>query len=239
LTLAAKVSLELEPINQSLKYLDLKIDALESQGAKIENASLKLERDVPGELYIGKIQYDKAKILEVKGKTRLDRKGFSLDAASAKTFDGEIRGDLRMDLGKAPEYLCHLKFVNLDLDRFAQDFNLKEKFQASGKLVGELTLKGSGADIKILSGDFSAVDPGGRLTVTDDKFLKNVAQSSGESLDILVESFTDYHYNTGIMKLSLEGGNIVFNIALEGEAGKRNLSIVLHDFKLGSLVSGR
>jgi hypothetical protein len=76
------------------------------------------------------------------------------------------------------------------------------------------------------------------LTITDDKFLNNVAKSSGQSLDILVESFKNYHYNTGVMKLSLERGDIVFDIALEGEAGKRNLSIVLHDFKLGSIAPG-
>jgi hypothetical protein len=47
-----------------------------------------------------------------------------------------------------------------------------------------------------------------------------------------VESFKDYHYNTALMKLSFDKGNIILDVALEGEAGKRNLSIVLHDFKL-------
>jgi len=60
-----------------------------------------------------------------------------------------------------------------------------------------------------------------------------MAINSGQSLDILVENFQNYHYNTGIMKLSFDKGNLIFNIDLEGGAGKRNLSITLHDFKLG------
>jgi hypothetical protein len=84
----------------------------------------------------------------------------------------------------------------------------------------------------VLSGNFSTLQPGGILVIKDDKFLKNLSRTTKQPLDILVESFKDYHYNTALMKLSFDKGNIILDVALEGEAGKRNLSIVLHDFKL-------
>jgi len=236
--MTAGISSEFNPLDQSINYFDLKIGSLEAQGAQVKNASLRFNQKRLGNLYIERIQYDKAKIEDVKGSTYLEGKSFAISSLSAKTFDGQIHGELKLRMDKTPEYFCNLKFIDLDLDRFAQDFKLKEKFRVTGRLTGDLALQGSGANVKILGGNFNSVEPGGMLTITDDKFLNNVAKSSGQSLDILVESFKDYHYNTGVMKLSLEQGDIVFDIALEGESGKRNLSIVLHDFKLGSLATG-
>jgi hypothetical protein len=47
-----------------------------------------------------------------------------------------------------------------------------------------------------------------------------------------VDSFKNYRYNAGVVELSLQGPDLVFDIRLEGDAGKRDLTIVLHDFKL-------
>jgi hypothetical protein len=70
------------------------------------------------------------------------------------------------------------------------------------------------------------------LTIKDSGYLENMARSSGQSLDILVESLKNYHYNSGVAKLSLERNNFIFDIFLEGETGKRNLKVTLHDFNL-------
>jgi hypothetical protein len=57
---------------------------------------------------------------------------------------------------------------------------------------------------------------------------------------MLVESFKNYRYNTGILKLSLDKGNLIFDITLDGEAGRRKLDIVVHGFSLrGLMPSGR
>jgi len=233
MSLEGGVRLGVNLVGQVIDYLELKISSLEVQGLKLNKGFLAANQKSPGEFNIEKIQYDKAKIEGIRSKIRLEGKNLFLENLSAKAFDGELQGDLALTLDKEPQYLGHIKAINLDLEKFAQDFNLKEKFQMSGKLVGELAFKGSGANVQILDGNFSTVEPGGRLTITDDKFLKNVAQNSGQSLDILVESFKDYHYNNGVMKLSLEQGNLILDIALNGEAGKRNLNIVLHNFKFG------
>jgi hypothetical protein len=60
--------------------------------------------------------------------------------------------------------------------------------------------------------------------------LKKIAQGSQQPLDIVVESLKKYHYNSGGLKLFLEKGNLVLDLALEGEAGKRHINITLHDY---------
>jgi hypothetical protein len=228
---AALASTELNPIEQSINYLDLKIDSLDAGGLRLIDVSLEANKKKEGQFYIGKIQYDKIKIGQIKGRTLLEDKALSIDSLSAKVFDGELHGDLCLRIGKDVDYLCHLKFVNIDLADFVDDFNLKERFQVSGRLAGGLTLQGRGVNVNILSSDFSTVEPGGTLVIKDNKFLENMAQKSGRSLDIIAESFKDYHYNTGVMKLYLDKGNLVFDIAFEGEKGKRNLNITVHDFR--------
>lgn len=235
ITFKGAATIEFSPVNQTINYLDLKIDSLDALGLRLIDASLEASKKKEGKLNIERIQYDKVKIEKIKGRTRFEDKTLSIDSLFAKVFDGEIQGDLSLTIDKDAEYLCHLKFLNLDLADFVDDFNLKERFRVSGRLVGDLTFKGRGAGVKadILSSDFSVVEPGGTLVIKDDSFLKDLAKKSDQSLDIIVESFKDYHYNTGMMKLYLDKGNLVFDIALEGERGKRNLNITLHDFKLG------
>ena len=235
LSLNGSFSARINLARQELEFLDLKINSLDAMGVKLKNALVKARLKKAEYFSIESVKYNEARIEEIKGRLRLDEKAVFVDSLSAKIFDGQVEGDLSVNLAKSPEYLCHLKFENVDLDRITTDFKLKEKLQLSGKLIGDLVLKGSGANIQILGGDFSAMEPGGKMIITDDKMLKDIAKNSNQSMDILVESFKDYRYNTGIMKLSLEEGNLVFNVAMDGEAGKRNLAIVLHGFKLGSL----
>jgi hypothetical protein len=95
-----------------------------------------------------------------------------------------------------------------------------------------MTVTGRGADIHILDGDFSAVDPGGLLEIKNEEFLKNIARNSQQPLDIVIASFKDYHYNVGALRVALEKSDLVFDAALDGETGKRNINITLHDFLL-------
>jgi len=151
---------------------------------------------------------------------------------SAKVLDGRLKGDLSFLLVREQEYSAKLEFVDLDLATFIRDFDLSKKYELTGRLCGTATLKGRGRSLRILDGNFSAAQEGGLLVIKDTRFLENMARRSGQSLDILMESFKDYKYNTGIMQLSLERDNLVFNIVLDGNSGKRNLSITLHDFSL-------
>jgi hypothetical protein len=103
----------------------------------------------------------------------------------------------------------------------------------TGRLSGDLKLKGRGEQIEILQGSFSTLPPGGTLVIMDTKFLERMAHNTRQPLDLLVESFKNYPYNTGLMSLGFENGSVILKIELEGEAGKRNLNVILHDFSVG------
>lgn len=229
----ASVSARLNLAGQSIGYLDVKIDSLYAQGLRIEGGLFNvMQGQDSGELKAKKLQFDKINIEDVTGRSRLAGDLLYLDSISALFSGGQIQGNLTSQIGKDTEYAANIKFLGLDLERLIKDLDLENKLQLSGKLSGSINLEGKGLNLNVLSGNLTSLSPGGMLIIKDDKFLKNLAQASQQSFDILVESFKNYHYNTGVMKLGLDKGNLILDIALNGEAGKRNLNITLHDFKL-------
>lgn len=218
---------------QIMDYLDVKIESLGIQGLNLNNLSLKgTQGSSEGRLGIDQVKYNKLTISGIKSQVRLSGKELSLSGASAQALDGDIEGNLKLSIDRNTSYGAVLKFTNLDIARFIHDFELKEKFEMTGRLSGNLTLQGKGADIEILNGELSTLEPGGMLIVKDTKFLENMASKTNQSLDLLVENFKNYHYNIGTMKLSLDNNNLMLDTALDGETGKRNINIVLHDFRL-------
>lgn len=162
-----------------------------------------------------------------------------LDLSSCDMFGGKISGNAKLGLNGRLAYSAELNVSGIKPDNFIKDFELGEKFRMSGDLSGALRIEGKGGDMEILSGGLWAARPGGTLVITDKSFLENIARASGQSFEMLVESFKDYHYNTGIAKLSLDKGNLIFDITLDGEAGRRKLDIVVHGFSLRSLIAER
>jgi len=236
--LVIALSLFIKPIIVFLAKRQLENVSAKS-GVSIEGFVLKqlspfsiIRGRIEGDFYLKKIQYNKLSIDDIKGSFLLEGRRLFLNSLYAHVLGGDLSGDLGFIMDKNAEYSLNLKLADLDMEKFVNDFNLGEQFQLTGKLSGSLNSLGENANIKVLSGDFSSTGLGGVLIIKDNKFLENMANNSGQSLDILVESFKDYHYNTGMMKLSFDQGNLIFDIALEGEAGKRNLTITLHSFKL-------
>jgi hypothetical protein len=233
LNLRAQLSLELEPLNQIVRYCALNIDSLDFNGFHLQDASLRVKQmPEAGEFSVGLMRYDKLRVKGIKSKAVLEGSRLRLDSLRADFLEGQIQGDLDFRIDKKPQYLLNLKFLDCAVSAFVRDFNLQKKFTASGLLSGALTLKGSGPDLSILSADFLAVKPGGVLSIVDTKFLEGMARNSGESLDLLVESFKNYRYNEGVIKLSLDKNNLILEAALEGEAGRRNLTVTIHNFEL-------
>lgn len=233
LNLKAKISAELNFIKQIINHLKLKIDVLQNKGFQLENAYIEASQNLPpGLLHIDEIKYGKFKIEKIKSNTRLDEEFLHLDSLSAKVLGGEFQGKIDLITGENIGYSLNLKFINLDLEAFVDDFNLNERFELNGKIGGTLALEGSGPHIEAINGDFTSLQPGGVLTIKDNRFLENLARKSNQPLDILVESFKNYHYNKGMLKLFKDEGNLILDVALDSEAGKRNLNITVHDFKL-------
>ena len=240
--LVLTLSIFIKPIISYFAKKQLQNVSLES-GVSIEGFLLKrlspfsiIRGRLEGDFYLRKIQYNKLRIDDIQGRFLLERRRLFLSSLYAHVLGGDVSGDSGFIMDKSAAYSFNLKLTDLDMEKFVNDFNLKEKFLLTGKLSGAVNLLAEKADIKALSGDFSTSESGGVLIIKDNKFLENMAINSGQSLDILVENFQNYRYNTGMMKLSFDKGNLIFNIDLEGGTGKRNLSITLHDFKLGSFA---
>ena len=233
LILQAKLSVRLNLAKQLIDYLNLKIDSLKKAEFQLQKAYLEINQ-MPsyGQLYIEQFKYNKVKIDKITSIAKLKDKSLFLGPLTADVFGGSIEGEIRFEIEKNGKYFMYLKFKDLDLNTLVNDFNLNEKVQINGRLDGAVTLKGIGLQINVLDGDFTTAEPGGTLTIKDTGFLEKIARNSNQPLDILVESFKDYHYNNGVMRLSLEGDNLILVIDLEGETGKRNLNIIVHNFKL-------
>jgi len=234
LTLDSRISAEIKLVKQLVSSLDLKINSLAVEGLDLKNASLTVGQSLPsGAFKAGPIQYNKLKIEKIESITRLAEKTLYLDSLAADLLGGKIEGNANLFLGTPLEYLVNLKAIDIDLNRFVQDFKLEEKVDLTGRMNGAVTLKGKGLGFTVLDGGFTTNAPGGELTIKDKSYLERIARNSGQSTDILVESFKNYRYNTGVTKLALEGNNLILAITLDGEAGSRNLAVTVHDFKLG------
>lgn len=179
------------------------------------------------------LKYDKFNITDIKGKARLSNTGFSVYDLSSSLLGGNIQADLEIQTQGQLNYLFNLKCAGIDIERLVKDFNLRDKFEMTGRINGELKLKGSGARIELLAGNFSTLSPGGTLVITDMKFLEGMARSTAQPVDLLVESFKNYQYNNSLISLGFEDGSVILKTELKGETGRRNLSVVFHDFKIG------
>lgn len=230
LTAKANLSLGLNLVSQSLDHLDFKMDIFKMLGAQIENVSVKLgPGSEQGNFSIAQLKYDKLNIDGIKGKVRRQGAAVSFYDVSGRVLDGDIRGNLDLKIGQEAWYLVNLQCTDLDIEKLVSDFNLREKFEMTGRLSGDLKLQGKGAQIEIMGGHFVTRQPGGTLVIKDTKFLENMARNTKQPVDLLIESFKNYRYNTGLVNLGLENGNVILATDLQGEAGKRSLNVVLHD----------
>ena len=232
-SLEGKLSLVLDLLKQELESCDIKISAMDSLGVHVENAVLKVRQGwASGELRIPQVRYDKVKIDEINSAVSLKGKELSFSGLRAQLFGGTAKLEARVLMDADPEYAAEVEFNELDIEKFVKELKIEDKFSMTGKLSGSVSLKGKGADIRLIDGNFSAGAEGGMMVVRDETVLKNMAKASDQPLDILMESFKDYHYNTGVMKLGKAQDDLSLDIALDGEKGKRNLMVTLHDFSL-------
>ena len=227
------VSSRVNVIGKIVDYLDMSIYSLGMKGLEINNVSFKTAQgSSDGRFGISRIKYNKLTISDMKSQVQLSGKELLLENVYAKAFDGTIGGNLKLKMDRDFSYDALMKVTNFDIASFINDFDLKEKFEMTGTLKGEVVVKGNGAFLEILTGKLSSLESGGSLIIKDTRFLENMARNTNQSKDLLVENFKDYHYTIGAIKLFLDKGNLNLDIALDGETGKRNITIVLHDFIL-------
>jgi hypothetical protein len=233
LDLACALSIGIDLSSSTVHYLALKVTSMDAGGMHLEGLSLGTAlRLKTGNLYINQVKFDKARLDHISGRIVLGSKGFALDPLCAGLFGGNLCGNMAVMLDKEGQYALNLNASGVGLDALVDDFKLAERFRMTGKLQGAVNVKGKGAALALINGDLNVAQPGGTLVITDEGFLKNLAAQTQQSLEMLTESFKDYRYDTGIVRLRLDKGDLILDVALDGGSGKRDLDITLHNFNL-------
>ena len=226
-----RVSAQLDIPNKIIDYVKLNISSLDTNLFQAEGISLNAAQGQDtGEFYIKGINYNKLKLADVMGKNELKGKLLRISPLSVSFLGGNVKGEFSITLDQDMDYNLRLNTQGIEIKRFIDDMELNEKFDMTGSFGGAFYLSGRGQDIKDMKGYFNTDADGGVLIIRDKTFLENVAKQSNQPLDILVESFRNYNYNNGMIKLGMESGNLTMDMRLDGKAGKRNLTVVLHDF---------
>lgn len=232
LIFSAKATLNIDPLKQIINSGRISVASLSYRGASFCNGELTVEQGSDdGKLEVSEAGYNKLKIRQIKSSAGLKGKDLIFPTLSGRLLCGDFSGNVSLILDEGIRYFAKLNFSALDLGCYVKDFELEEKFSMAGKLSGSLAMEGKDGAFRVVNGALSVSQEGGTLVIKDNRFLENLAQRSEKSLNILVEGFKDYHYNIGVIKLFLEKENLVFNIGLEGEKGRRNIEVVLHGFK--------
>ncbi len=227
LKLSGRVSFNADLFDQKINSLYLDVSTFDYKALHLENLLLWAAKgNERGNLTLEKFKYNKVNITELQSLARIENKDLLFDNLSANFLNGNIHGSFVVRPDILPQYQANLQFAAVDLSRFVDEFELANKFTITGKLSGNVILKGQGAVVKVLSGDLFADTFGGRLMIKDMSFLNHIAFRA--SLDAVVESLQDYYYNTGSVKLSLDDGDLLADIHLDGKQGKRDFNIILH-----------
>jgi len=228
------VSAQLDLPGKTIDYINLNIGSLDTGLFQAQGISLNTTQGHDaGEFYIKGINYNKLKLADVMGKSGLKGKLLLISPLLAGFLGGNVKGEFSITLDPEMDYNLKLNTQDMEIRRFVDDMEFNDKFDMTGRLGGAFYLSGKGHDIRDMKGDFNTAVPGGVLIIKDKTFLENVAKQSKQPLDIIVESFRNYNYNNGVIKLFMESGNILLDLKLDGSAGKRSLMMVLHNFKNG------
>lgn len=225
-------SAKIDLAGKAVDSLAAEIFSADYQGVKVEGVSVAFqEGQTPGHLAIRQVVYNKLKIKNIQGGVDIGAASVSLDPLSAETLEGRVSGQGTLAFDKGMAYSLVLDVAGVDLAQFVSDFELQERVGLTGKISGRIAVDGQGPAFRIAEGTLKSIE-GGTLVIKDETILQNLAQRSQQSMGLLVDGFKDYHYNIGIMKISSDQGNLIGEVSLEGEKGRRDLTVVLHNFIL-------
>jgi len=228
-----KVNLAVDLGAGAVKTTDIVLDSFSSMDINAKNISIKSDNKGSKLAFgCGTFKYRKFVIdnaessIEILPDNTVGFNNFKADFAG-----GIINGLIKFEKSDILSYRAKFDFRNIDLSSIMKSFEVDNKLDLSGRMEGSLEFAGDEKRINAIAGDFVTDAPGGIMYMKDDSMLKSMAEKYKQDINILLESFRNYHYNKGHMKVRLEANDIVMDAGLEGEAGNRNLIIVLHEFQ--------
>ena len=180
-------------------------------------------------LSIASLGSKKAALEDVRATFTWHGSRLEFDRIRSRFAGQELLGTATVWLGREPRYRLSLSGGSLPGQAVVDAFEWQKKLAVAGVFTGRLEMEGSGGTLSRLEGSFDAAPEGGTITILDQEMLQRVADSSHQPLSIVRASFENYHYNTGKARFHLDRSDLRLEMALEGEAGKRQLEVNLHD----------
>ena len=74
------------------------------------------------------------------------------------------------------------------------------------------------------------VDEGGDIVIRDAALLKDLAKRVRQPLEIVEAGLKEYRFNTAAARVFLDGPSVGIAVQMDGEKGKRDLEVRLHDW---------
>lgn len=176
-----------------------------------------------------RLQYRKTELKDVRALLSWKDGALMADGILAQFVGQEIRGNGSWSPGTKGGYRLALTAAEFPAQALIDTMEWQKKVSVSGKFIGKLDLAGNGPKLSSLEGTFDAWPAGGEITVLDPALLQRLADSSHQPIEIVEASFKRYVYNSGLARLSLQKNDLMLKLELDGDAGKRNLEVNLHD----------
>ena len=228
LSAAGTVSFSRDLRASEFKYLDVRIPKAEIGPVSLQDITAISGADGAGRLDIGEISYQKWKVEAIRAPFKLSPNSLALSLETAEWLDVPLRGEGMVDFFPEPRFRVKILTDPLPVPEILAAFEWDKKVSVSGALSGTLEAEGTFSKLTKLHGQWDSQNQGD-LVIVDQTLLERLAASSKQPLSIIKASFEKYHYNTGRIALSLDEGSVRLGIGLEGEAGKRDLEVNLHD----------
>lgn len=218
------------PGPSAVKNLTLDIPSLSLGRFKVKNLRASSDKPGAGRFAADSLAMDRFSAGNIQGLFRLSGAGASLDELSADFLGGKVTGRVTLArLEDAPVGTAELELDALPIASFLKLWEWDKKMGADGIVRGQLIAEASGGKLTHLNGALVASGDGS-LVILDQAFLENIAQRTKQPISIVKASFENYHYNTGTIGVSLEEEGLRLQLDLDGEKGKRNLEVTLHDW---------
>ncbi len=218
------------PEEKEIKEIELLAPILKAYGASLKDLNVKGGFAGGPKITISEIAYKDFLLTNASGAARIVDSLLVISPFEAQIFDGVIRGVVNLAFDHGGGFSIDISSEALDMVRFVEDLKLAEKVRLTGKLSGNISLAGKAFRVTEMFGEFSTKDPGGVLIIKDTRFLANMAKRSDQSLELLMETFSNYQYTIGRMSVVVDERDLRLGIELSGDAGKRAFDIVIHDF---------
>lgn len=211
-----------------LECAELSLSSLAYGPFQCEGLHAAFDRDHPSRLSVQSAAFDKLKVSAISADTAMRGDTLVFSQGRALVLGGLVGFDAVLPVHDPLGYQARLQLKGMDVAALVNDFKWQEKVRADGLLSGIVTVDPQPGTIGRINGRLQADDPGGTVNILDRAFLENIARWSKQPVELITESFRDYRYQSGVLTIDSQGGDIVLEASLSGTQGKRDLTIILH-----------